>query len=106
MVNDLKRNARREELDSILKSITNNVYFQPPNNLTLQYPCIVYNRDRASSEFADNTTYRYTKQYEVTVIDRDPNSEIPDKVAYLETASHSRFFVVDNLNHDVFNLYF
>lgn len=106
MANDLRRDARREKLHTILMSLVDHVYFQPPNNLTLQYPCIVYNRDRANSEFADNTTYRYTKGYEVTVIDRDPNSEIPDKVAHLETANHSRFFVVDNLNHDVFTLYF
>ena len=108
MANELARNERREELHEIFKTIlgSSNVYFQPPNNLKLNYPCIVYNRARASSEFADNSTYRYVKQYDVTVIDQDPNSVIPDKVAHLPMTSHDRWFAVDNLNHDVFSLYF
>lgn len=106
MANELNRNERREQLHNVFLALVDNVYFQPPNNLTLVYPCIVYSRGRASSEFADNTTYRYTKQYDVTVIDLDPNSEIPDKVAMLPTTTHERWFAVDNLNHDVFSLYF
>lgn len=82
------------------------VYFQPPSNLEMQFPCIVYNRDSADTEFAGNKPYRYTKRYEVTIIDRDPDSPIPDKVAALPQCTHSSTFAVDNLNHDVFNLYF
>jgi hypothetical protein len=70
------------------------------------YPCIVYHRDTARSQFADNSPYRYTKHYQVTVIDRNPDSEIPDRVAHLPLCTHSRFFTADNLNHDVFSLYY
>lgn len=83
-----------------------NVYFQPPNNLAIEYPCIVYNLDSAETEFADNNPYRFTKQYEVTVIDRDPDSEIPDKVAMLPMCRLTRRFSTDNLNHNVFTLFF
>jgi hypothetical protein len=72
----------------------------------MQYPCIVYNRDSADTEFADNTPYRYTKRYQVTVIDRNPDSGVPDKVAALPRCSYDRFFTADNLNHDVFNIFF
>ena len=104
----LNGDPRREEFHQILKDTlgSEHVYFQPPNNLMMNYPCIVYNRGRASSEFADNGLYRYVKNYEVLVIDRDPDSEIPDKVAALPMSSHERWFAVDNLNHDVFNIYF
>ena len=101
--------GQRLELQSLLEEIAGDgghVYFQPPANVQMQYPCIVYNRDRAVTQFADDNPYRYTKRYQVTVIDRDPDSEVPDKVAYLPTCTHSRFFTADNLNHDVFNLYF
>lgn len=108
MANAPGDDPRREELHSILLNLIDpkNVYFQPPNNLQLNYPCIIYNRETAVSEFADNSTYRYIKRYEVTVIDRNPDSRIPDKVAHLPMTTHSRWFAVDNLNHDVFTLYF
>jgi hypothetical protein len=82
------------------------VYFQPPDNLVMQFPCIVYQRYIAKTDFADGQPYIHTKRYQVTVIDADPDSLIPDKVAALPLCLHNRFFVVDNLNHDVFNLYY
>lgn len=82
------------------------VYFQPPSNLEMKFPCIVYNRDSADTVFAGNLPYRRTKRYEVTIIDRDPDSSLPDKVAALPQCTFSRAFAVENLNHDVFNLYF
>lgn len=98
----------RLELQSILKDIlgSNNVYFQPPNGLQIQYPCIVYLRDDAKTEFANDKPYSNTKRYQVTVIDRNPDSDIPDKVALLPMCSFNRFYTADNLNHDVFTLFF
>lgn len=82
------------------------VYFQPPSTVTMQYPCIRYERSNAKSEFAGNRPYRYTKRYQVMVIDKEPDSPIPDKIAELPMCTHDRWYAVDNLNHDVFNLYF
>lgn len=98
----------RLELQTILKDIlgSDNVYFQPPNGLQIKYPCIVYSRDDAKTEFANDKPYTYTKRYQVTVIDKNPDSDIPDKVALLPMCSFNRFFTADNLNHDVFTLFF
>ncbi len=98
--------APRLQLQSLLEEITENVYFQPPTNLTLQYPCIKYERDAAASAFADNETYRYTKRYAVTIIDRSPDSALPDQVAALPMCTFDRHFTADDLNHDVFNIFF
>jgi hypothetical protein len=98
--------GQRLELQSLLEALAENVYFQPPAGVQMQYPCIVYARDSAVTRFAGNYPYRYEKRYQVTVIDRDPDSEIPDKVAALPMCIFNRFFTADNLNHDVFNLYF
>lgn len=92
------------QLEDILG--TRAVYFQPPANVQMEYPCIVYTRDNARTRFAGNLPYRYVKRYQVTIIDRDPDSPIPDKVAALPMCIFDRSFVADNLNHDVFNLYF
>lgn len=95
-------------LQSLLEDLlgSDNVYFQPPTNVQMQYPAIVYKRERADTRFAGNLPYRRTKRYQVMVIDRNPDSAIPDKIAALPLCSHERFFVVDTLNHDVFTLFF
>lgn len=98
--------APRLQLQTLLESFTEHVYFQPPTNTQISYPCIIYKRDAARSAFADNKNYRYTKRYAVTVIDRDPDSAIPDKVAALPLCTFDRFYTADGLNHDVFNLFF
>lgn len=100
--------ARRLQLQSLLEDLlgSRNVYFQPPTNVQLQYPCIVYKRDTAQTLFADNDPYRYTKRYQLTVIDRDPDSDIPNRVSKLRMCRHQAFFTADNLNHDIFDLYF
>lgn len=100
--------GQRLDLHQILVDLlgTSNVYFQPPTNVQMQYPCIVYARDNAVTKFADNSPYRYTKRYQVTVVDRNPDSPIPDKVAKLPMCIFNRFFTAGNLNHDVFNIYF
>ena len=99
---------KRLQLHSILLEVLDspNVYFQPPENVQMQYPCIVYARDNAVTQFAGNEPYKNTKRYKVTVIARNPDSEIPDKVALLPLCTMDRFFTAGNLNHDVFNLYF
>lgn len=100
--------ARRQELQTLLELLlgSSNVYFQPPENVKMQYPCIVYMRDFASTEFASNNPYRYTKRYQLIYISRDPDDPIPDQIAKLPMCSFVRFYTADNLNHDVFNLYF
>lgn len=98
--------GRRLDLHALLVEITPHVYFQPPASLTMSFPCIVYARDRAETAFAGNFPYRNTKRYQVTVIDQDPDSEIPDKVAQLPMTTFDRWFAADTLNHDVFDVYF
>lgn len=98
--------APRLQLQSTLEQIAPKVYFQPPNNIALEYPCIVYSRSGSELEHADNALYRQTKQYSVTVIDRNPDSELPDKVEALQMCSFDRWYAADNLNHYVFTLFF
>lgn len=96
----------RLDLQKLLEDITTNVYFQPPTNIQLQYPCIIYKRDFANTQFADNKPYAHKRRYMVTVIDQNPDSEIPGKVATIPMSVFNRFYTVDNLNHDVFSIYF
>lgn len=82
------------------------VYFQPPSNVTMEYPAIVYNRDFREADFADNILYYKKTRYQVTVIDRDPDSAIPDKVGDLPLSRYVRHFTTESLNHDIYDVYF
>lgn len=98
--------GQRLSLQNLLEEFTPNVYFQPPTNVKIQYPCIVYKRDFADTKFADNEPYAHKRRYMITVIDQNPDSEIPGKVARLPMSLFNRFYTVDNLNHDVYSVYF
>lgn len=98
----------REKLQTLFEKLlgSRNVYFQPPESVKLKYPCITYERSNIRTVLADNQIYLKQNQYTVTVIDEDPDSEIPDKVLELPYCGFDRHFTTDNLNHDVFTLYF
>lgn len=81
------------------------VYFQPDQNVRLTYPAIVYQRDKVHNQLANNRSYFRAKGYQITIIDRNPDSKIPDAVAmlpYTRFVSHNK---ADGLNHDVYLTY-
>lgn len=91
------------------------VYYQPGANVTLHYPCVVYMRDGDNALYADNSRYRTSWSYKLTIIDTDPISScidaektktIIDAISELPKCSYIRHFVNDNLNHDVFKIYY
>lgn len=96
----------RADLHTLLKDITPNVYFQPPADVSMSYPCIVYHRDDIQKAYADNAAYNRTKRYLLTVIDRNPDSTIVDAISALPQCNFNRAFAADDLNHDVFTIYF
>ena len=98
--------GQRLDLHQLLEAITPNVYFQPPTNVQIDYPCIIYKRDYADTRFADDRPYKHMKRYMITVIDRNPDSDIPDQIAALPMSLFNRFYTADNLNHDVYVVYF
>jgi hypothetical protein len=99
----------RTLLQTLLESLVpegKKVYFQPPAKVEMVYPCIVYKLYDVETKFADNSPYSKTKRYQITVIDPNPDTEIPDKVGDLPLSSFVRFFVADGLNHYIYNVYF
>ena len=97
----------RIELQNMLEDIlgSSNVYYQPPENLKLQYPAIVYHRDRSWDMWADNNKYLLYKGYIVTFISWNPISPALDRLEYLPLCSFERHYEADGLNHDVFLIY-
>lgn len=56
--------------------------------------------------FAANVPYRHEVMYQLTVISKDPDDALLQQVAMLPQCLFVRHFVADNLNHDVYNLYY
>jgi trehalose utilization protein len=96
----------RLKISVILKSICPNVYFQAPGKESMNYPCIIYERSEVQKVFANNTTYVHTISYMVKVIDKNPDSELNDKMRELPKCGFDRHYVADNLHHDVYTLYY
>ena len=99
---------RRLELQAILINLlgSKNVYFQPPSSVKMQYPAIIYERGTIETLFANNRLYQNVDRYTVTIIDANPDSDIPDKVLRLPLCRFDRHYTAENLNHDVFNVYY
>lgn len=98
----------RPELQTTLEGIlgSRNVYFQPPSSVRMQYPAIVYSRKDIEKRSADDCAYRKLPSYEVILIDKNPDSKYVEKIFDLPYCSFDRHYESDNLNHDVFTLYF
>lgn len=100
--------ASRLDLQAFLENLlgSRNVYFQPPASVKMNYPAIVYSRKNIVNEHANDGVYIQNNCYEVIVIDKNPDSEYPLKLARLPLCSFDRHYEAENLNHDVFTLYF
>lgn len=85
---------------------SDHVYFQPPENIRLKYPAIIYNRSGMPRIHADNGVYAAGTEYTITVIDTNPESKLLRPVSMLPTCRFDRHYVADNLNHDVFTIHY
>lgn len=98
----------RLSLSRLLRNVlgNDNTYFSPPTGMELKHPCIVYTLSGTSVKHADNIPYNIELQYQVTVIDENPDSDIFQRMLKLPKCRFNRHFCVDGLNHYVFTLYF
>ena len=96
------------ELQTLLKGLdgVQDAYIQPPTE-GMEYPCIMIERGLPSDvKHADNQIHHLKKAYTVTVLDRAPDSPVPDLVEGLQYARFDRFFRTNGLNHFVFQMFF
>jgi hypothetical protein len=92
------------EMKQLLGS--NNVYFQPPENVKIKYPAIIYSRTRIDTTFANNNGYKLDHAYQVVYVHSNPDDPLIDQLALFPTARFQREYTSDNLYHTVFIIYF
>ncbi len=101
-----KGEKRRKKLDNSFRAICNNVYFEPDLNSKMKYPCIAYERTGGESTFSNNRPYSFDYSYKVTVISKDPDERLVEKLASThEYCTLSRTYKADGLYHNVFTVY-
>ncbi len=99
--------ANRLELHDKLLAICPNVYFQPPSDITMKYPCIVYNMTNRMRLYGSDVIHYSKQEYRIMVIDRNPDSDIANQVEEkLQYCGIDQYYTVDNLNHTVLSLFY
>lgn len=100
--------ASRVDLHNELKSLlgSNNVYYQAPESVKMEYPAIRYKRSDVDTKSANDKPYIHKNKYEIIVIDRKPDNPVIDKLLKLPMCTYDRSYTADNLNHDVLTLYY
>lgn len=92
------------ELEEILGS--RHVYYQPPENLKIEYPAIIYSVNDYIGINADNIKYNNVTQYQIIVVDKKPDNAAIQKILEKPLSSFDRHYSYNNLNHDVITLYY
>lgn len=81
------------------------VYFQPPDSLKIIYPAVIYSLSNLQTTYANNKKYIGYDVYKVTIITKDPRSDLHEKIDCLDFCDFDRAYVSDGLHHFVFTLY-
>jgi len=98
---------RRLELHDKLLGFVPNVYYQPPSNIQMKYPCIVYRKSGKNRHFANDVVFLSQQGYTLTVMDKDPDSTIADNIeSDFQYCAITNYFTVDELHHTTLSLYY
>lgn len=99
---------RRVMLHDLLVKVlgSRNVYFQPPEGLKIEYPAIIYGFDNTRVEYGNNLPYAVKRRYQITYIDRDPDSDILDVLLRMPMTRLASTYIAKGLNHYNFSTYF
>lgn len=98
----------RITLHNKLKAIlgSDQVYFQPPETVKMEYPAIIYKEDIFRSDYADNTSYLIHTGYTITLITKKHQEDTILKILKLPKCMHDRQYISDNLYHNAFTMFY
>ena len=94
----------QNKLEKLLDS--KNVYYQPPENLKMEYPAIRYSKNDIENTYASNIKYISRDVYDLVVIDKKPDNPVIKKLLELPYSEFDRHYVADGLNHDIIRIFY
>lgn len=83
----------------------NRVYFQPPENLKIEYPAVVFHLSKIEIDHGSDVPYKGAKEYSVTLITKDPEPNVIDEILKIPYSSLDTSYISDGMNHFVFTVY-
>lgn len=81
------------------------VYFQPPENLKIGCPAVVFHLSKIEIDRASDVPYKGAKEYSVTLITKDPEPDVIDEILKIPYSSLDTTYISDGMNHFVFTIY-
>nr|DAY36821.1 MAG TPA: tail completion protein [Caudoviricetes sp.] len=81
------------------------VYFQPPENLKITYPAVIFHLSKIEIDHASDVPYKGAKEYSVTLITKDPEPDVIDEILKIPYSSLDTTYISDGMNHFVFTVY-
>lgn len=90
-------------LDAVSDEVT--VYYQPPEEIKLDYPAILFEKTGGEYSFANNKVNSKAAKFKVTVIYKDPNFEYEESMSHIRYCSPDTSFRTEGLYHDVYTVY-
>ena len=93
------------DLYTQLKDIVDYVYFQPPESVKLQYPCVIYSLKDIKARKADNMPYTTSLGYSLLFMTKDPKDERIISFMNLEHCKFDRYYSADNVHHYSYTVY-
>lgn len=96
----------RDLLHLLQQAVQNNrVYFQPPENLKIVYPAVVFHLSKIEIDHASDAPYKGAREYSVTLITKDPEPDVIDEILKIPYSSLDTTYISDGMNHFVFTVY-
>lgn len=98
---------KRLELAIKLEDFCPNCYYQPPSDITMKYPCIIYNKDTPLQSNANDFNYISIDKYILTIVEYKADTGVAEKIRdAFRTARISQKYIADRLHHTKIELYF
>lgn len=96
----------RLELQALLEEDlgSKNVYYHPPSNTKMSYPCYVYSFNNIDTRRADNKNYLFKGEWSITHIYKNIADEhVVEFLKKFPTARHTNHRYFDGLWHDYYS---
>lgn len=99
---------KRLKLDKVLRDTLGSahVYFQPPESVRMEYPCIVYNLAKIPAQFADDKAYLLNPKYVIRYVTHKPDDEMRFTLVNVLGVPMIQAYAKDGLYHYIYELYY
>lgn len=102
-----RRLKLHSEFLELLKSRNGKAYHQPPESVKMVYPAIIYHLNDVQTIHADDLRYVKHKRYMVMYVTNNPDDDFTNEMLeHFKYCTFDRRYVMDNLYHFVFDLYY